>query len=108
MHEREREGLVGWSSALTSKPSSVQYMCMTSLSVSCTDGVNVQTNANLSGNDPFFFFLSIFICFHAYSLHSKFLSTLSSFLTCCSLSFFTCWYCYYVYMQMHPCFLLAS
>ncbi|KAL9369026.1 hypothetical protein Peur_040225 [Populus x canadensis] len=48
MHEREREGLVGWSSALTSKPSSVQYMCMTSLSVSCTDGVNVQTNANLS------------------------------------------------------------
>ncbi|KAL9406123.1 hypothetical protein Peur_003095 [Populus x canadensis] len=48
MHEREREALVGWSSALTSKPSSVQYMCMTSLSVSCTDGVNVQTNANLS------------------------------------------------------------
>ncbi|KAJ7011101.1 hypothetical protein NC653_001512 [Populus alba x Populus x berolinensis] len=64
MHEREREELVGWSSALTSKPSSVQYMCMTSLSVSCTDGVNVQTNANLSGNDLFFFF---FVHFHMFS-----------------------------------------
>ncbi|KAJ6962858.1 hypothetical protein NC652_001480 [Populus alba x Populus x berolinensis] len=72
MHEREREGLVGWSSALTSKPSSVQYMCMTSLSVSCTDGVNVQTNANLSGNDLFFFF---FCPFSSVFMHT--LSTLN-------------------------------